>query len=203
MSLLQRLNEKTNKNVGQTKAKQELDTKVSKKPQESDIKIQLHQHVITELKKHKNLMDDEQKTIIENESTSFLNEYTDRFLTFEAKKDLIDLVTNELMGYGPITPLLNDPAVSEIMINGPYQIYIERNGKLTLSDSFFRDDEHVLQVIEKIVSPLGRRIDESSPMVDARLPDGSRVNAIIPPLSLVGPVMTIRKFPSKRLEISR
>ncbi|THE10623.1 CpaF family protein [Bacillus timonensis] len=148
------------------------------------------------------MSEEEQMKFIEKESMEFLNEHEDRFLTYEAKKELIDTITNELIGFGPITPLLNDPDVSEIMVNGPYQIYIEKKGKLIESDSYFRDDAHVMQVIEKIVSPLGRRIDESSPMVDARLPDGSRVNAIIPPLSLVGPVITIRKFPSKRLEMT-
>jgi len=106
------------------------------------------------------------------------------------KQDMID----EIIGYGPINPLLHDEAVSEIMVNGPRQVYAERNGKLELTQVHFRDDDHVLNVIERIVAPIGRRIDESSPMVDARLPDGSRVNAIIPPLALNGPTITIRKF---------
>jgi pilus assembly protein CpaF len=104
--------------------------------------------------------------------------------------ELIDEVT----GYGPIQSLLKDESVSEVMVNGPNQVYAERKGKLVLTDIRFRDDAHVMHVIEKIVSPLGRRIDESSPMVDARLPDGSRVNAVIPPLALKGPSITIRKF---------
>ncbi|MFT4416828.1 CpaF family protein [Fredinandcohnia humi] len=200
MSLLKRLNEKTNTTQGTNPL--EVQKKESRKPKESELKIQLQHHIVTELKKHSTLSDEEQIKFIEKESMEFLNEQEDRFLTHEAKKELIDTITNELTGFGPITPLLNDPDVSEIMVNGPYQIYIEKKGKLIESDSFFRDEEHVLQIIEKIVSPLGRRIDESSPMVDARLPDGSRVNAIIPPLSLIGPVVTIRKFPSKRLEIN-
>lgn len=106
------------------------------------------------------------------------------------KKEL----TNDLTGYGPINPLLLDDEVSEVMVNGPYQVYAERRGRLELTDITFRDNEHVMAVLEKIVSPLGRRIDESSPMVDARLSDGSRVNAIIPPLALGGPTITIRKF---------
>jgi len=105
-------------------------------------------------------------------------------------QELID----EILGFGPITPLLQDPTVSEIMVNGPHQIYVERKGKLVKTDINFYDDKHVLHIIEKIVAPLGRRIDESQPMVDARLPDGSRVNAIIPPLALNGPTLTIRKF---------
>ncbi len=200
MSLLKRLNEKTN-TVSST-SPQEVKRKETRKPKESELKTQLHQHIISELKKHPSITEDEQVKLIEKESMEFLNDHADRFLTHEAKKELIDTITNELIGFGPITPLLNDPDVSEIMVNGPYQIYLEKKGKLVESDSYFRDEAHVMQVIEKIVSPLGRRIDESSPMVDARLPDGSRVNAIIPPLSLIGPVITIRKFPSKRLEIT-
>ncbi|UCH36151.1 MAG: CpaF family protein [Armatimonadota bacterium] len=103
-------------------------------------------------------------------------------------------VYDEVNGYGPIQPLIEDPSLTEIMVNGPEQVYAERDGKLFLTDIKFRDDAHVLRIIDRIVTPLGRRVDESSPMVDARLPDGSRVNAIIPPLSLVGPCINIRKF---------
>jgi pilus assembly protein CpaF len=117
----------------------------------------------------------------------------DEFRDVDTKKVTQELI-NDVTGYGPINPLLLDPEVSEVMVNGPYMVYIERNGKVELSDVRFRDNEQVMYVIEKIVSPLGRRIDESSPMVDARLPDGSRVNAIIPPLALNGPTVTIRKF---------
>ncbi|MHB1455135.1 MAG: CpaF family protein [Saccharofermentanales bacterium] len=110
-------------------------------------------------------------------------------------------ITNELydevMGYGPLEPLLKDDAVSEIMVNGPNLVYIEKAGKLFLSDVVFRNNEHVMNIIDRIVSSIGRHVDESSPMVDARLADGSRVNVIIPPLSLVGPVITIRKFSRK------
>ena len=107
---------------------------------------------------------------------------------------LQDAVFAEIVGYGPIQDLVLDDTVSEIMVNGPKQVWIEREGKLYLTDVAFADAEHVLRIIQRIVAPLGRRCDESSPMVDARLPDGSRVNAIIPPLSLVGPTLTVRKF---------
>jgi pilus assembly protein CpaF len=103
-------------------------------------------------------------------------------------------VLYEVVGYGPIQDLLDDPSISEVMVNGPHHVYIERGGKLLLSDCQFADDAHVMRIIEKIISPLGRRLDESMPMVDARLPDGSRVNAIIPPLAVKGPCVTIRKF---------
>ncbi len=101
---------------------------------------------------------------------------------------------DEVMGYGPLENLLKDDTVTEIMVNGPNCVYIEKSGKLSLSDVVFRDSEHVMNIIDRIVSSIGRHVDESSPMVDARLVDGSRVNVIIPPLSLVGPVITIRKF---------
>ncbi len=110
-------------------------------------------------------------------------------------------VLDEIVGLGPIQPLLNDPTVSEVMVNGPNQVYIERKGKLILSDVNFQNDEHVLRIIDRIIAPLGRRIDESSPLVDARLQDGSRVNAVIPPISLVGPVITIRKFSASPLTV--
>jgi pilus assembly protein CpaF len=110
------------------------------------------------------------------------------------RKKVIDELANDLTGFGPINPLLLDPEVTEVMVNGPVQVYVERKGKIELTPVQFRDDEHVMNIIDKIVAPIGRRIDESSPMVDARLPDGSRVNAIIPPLALNGPTITIRKF---------
>jgi pilus assembly protein CpaF len=110
------------------------------------------------------------------------------------RKKVVDELNHDLTGFGPINPLLLDPEVSEVMVNGPNQVYVERGGKIELSYVQFRDDEHVMNIIEKIVSPIGRRVDESSPMVDARLPDGSRVNVIIPPLALKGPTITIRKF---------
>lgn len=110
------------------------------------------------------------------------------------RQRLVQEVMDEILGFGPIEPLLQDSTVNEIMVNGPRQVYVERKGKLELTGVTFYDDAHVLHIIEKIVAPLGRRIDESQPMVDARLPDGSRVNAIIPPLALNGPILTIRKF---------
>ncbi len=112
----------------------------------------------------------------------------------QMRNRLVSDIADEILGYGPIEPLLRDPTVTEVMINRFDQVYCERFGKLELTDVQFRDNEHIRHVVDKIVTPLGRRVDESSPMVDARLPDGSRVNAIIPPLSLNGPVLTIRKF---------
>lgn len=117
------------------------------------------------------------------------------------RKKVVDELKNDLTGFGPINPLLMDEDVSEVMVNGPNQVYCERKGKIEMTSIKFRDDEHVMSIIEKIVAPLGRRIDESSPMVDARLPDGSRVNAIIPPLALKGPTITIRKFSKEPFQI--
>lgn len=117
-----------------------------------------------------------------------------KHLSQSDKQKAHKLVMDEVFGYGPITSLLEDPTVTEVMVNGPNHIFIERFGKIEVTDKRFRDDRHVLHTIDKIISPLGRRVDESSPMVDARLPDGSRVNIIIPPLSIKGPAITIRKF---------
>lgn len=110
------------------------------------------------------------------------------------KQKTIKLIMDEIFGYGPINPLIHDPTISEIMVNGARMVYVERDGKLVKTDITFRNDAHVLHTIDKIITPLGRRIDESSPMVDARLPDGSRVNAVIHPLAVKGPTLTIRKF---------
>lgn len=110
------------------------------------------------------------------------------------KDRLVNDVQHELFGLGPLEPLLADPTISDILVNSPRTIYIERNGKLEITDVAFKDDEHLMRVIERIVSTVGRRIDESSPMVDARLKDGSRVNAIIPPLSIDGAILSIRRF---------
>src|SRR5947209_228902 len=115
-------------------------------------------------------------------------------LSRKERDDLVVEIEHETFGLGPIEPLMQDPTVSDILVNGAREIYIERRGKLERTRVTFRDDTHLLQVIDRIVSAVGRRVDESSPMVDARLPDGSRVNAIIPPLALDGPVLSIRRF---------
>ncbi len=120
-------------------------------------------------------------------------------LARQDRQRLFEAIAAEILGYGPIEPLLNDDSVNEIMVNGPRSVFVEQNGRLFRTDVRFRDDDHVMRVIERIVSPLGRRVDESQPFVDARLPDGSRVNVIIPPLSLIGPVITIRKFSRRPL----
>ncbi len=115
-------------------------------------------------------------------------------LTREERRQLVREITDDILGYGPLEPFLRDDSVTEVMVNAHDRIYVERNGKLERAPAAFADNAHVLRIIDKIVSQVGRRVDESSPMVDARLPDGSRVNAIIPPLALRGPTLTIRKF---------
>ena len=120
-------------------------------------------------------------------------------LSLFEREALIADVINELFGLGPLEAFLRDPAISDILVNRHNQIYVEREGKLEESDVVFKDDKHLMQIIERIVSSVGRRIDESSPMVDARLADGSRVNAIIPPLALDGPTLSIRRFRTDRL----
>src|SRR5215213_6339749 len=119
------------------------------------------------------------------------------------RRSLVRDIQYEMLGLGPLEPLLADPTVSDILVNSAHKVYVERHGQLELTTVTFNDDAHLMKIIDKIVSRVGRRIDESSPMVDARLPDGSRVNAIIPPLALDGPVMSIRRFASTPLTMDK
>ena len=124
-------------------------------------------------------------------------------LSRQEKHRLFEQIAAEILGLGPLQTLLEDESVTEVMVNGPKSIYIERAGKLHRVPTSFESDEHVMRIIDRIVAPLGRRIDESSPYVDARLPDGSRVNSVIPPISLVGPTLTIRKFSKTPITIEQ
>ena len=140
---------------------------------------------------------DELKLLVEHlidEETVVINEIERRNLTRD--------IQNEMLGFGPLELLLADPTVSDILVNTSSQVYVERRGKLELTDVRFSDDAHLMKIIDKIVSRVGRRIDESCPMVDARLPDGSRVNAIIPPLAIDGPIMSIRRFSADPLRLA-
>jgi pilus assembly protein CpaF len=136
-------------------------------------------------------------TAIVDESVDLTSRDQGFFLTAEERARITDEVVHEVIGFGPIEPLLDDDSITEVMVNGPEKVYIERAGKIIKVPVTFRNEEHVLSIIDRIITPIGRRIDESSPRVDARLPDGSRVNAIIRPLSLIGPVITIRKFATR------
>jgi pilus assembly protein CpaF len=156
-------------------------------------KARIQRQLIAELGQDVDLASAEGKKRVEQT----LNELVDAegvSLTRVERARLLEVISADVLAFGPIEPLLRDTEVSEIMVNGPSQVWVERHGVLSLTDIRFDDDEHVRRVIDRIISPLGRRCDEASPMVDARLPDGSRVNAVIPPLSLIGPIITIRKF---------
>ena len=160
-----------------------------------EIKVRIHRQLLDRL----NLSSIE--TLAREEVVGEIRKVVHDLLTREAvplnldeREDLVEQVLDEIFGLGPIEPLLKDPTISDILVNTFQQVYIERNGKLEQTDVRFKDDRHLLQIIDRIVSAVGRRIDDSSPMCDARLADGSRVNAIIPPLAIDGPHMSIRKF---------
>ncbi|WP_419956414.1 CpaF family protein [Neobacillus niacini] len=191
MSLFKRFIEENTEKIP-TKTSQDIP--VMEKSQEFwDIEADLHNYLLEELKKYPGQNKQQENEKLEELAEEFFEQEGTR-LTFEEKKDLLHYVKDELLAYGPITPLLENPLVSEVMVNNYNEVYYEKNGKVFRSNVHFIDNQHVMRVIERIVSPIGRRVDESSPMVDARLPDGSRVNAIIPPLALKGPSLTIRKF---------
>jgi len=159
-----------------------------------NVKQRVQQRLINEVNPNTDLSNaEEARRIIEPIYADVLVE-ANLVLNRSERQRLFELIMAEILGYGPIQPLLEDDTITEVMVNGPKQVYIERDGKLQRVPITFENNDHVLRIIERIVAPLGRRIDESSPMVDGRLPDGSRVNAVIPPISLVGPCITIRKF---------
>ncbi len=143
--------------------------------------------------------------MVSSQVTATINEILKeegRLLTDADRLRLVEEIKNELLGLGPLEPLLRDDEITDILVNGHNQVYVERHGKLHKTDVTFQDDQHVMLVIDRIVSRVGRRVDEASPMVDARLPDGSRVNAIIPPLALDGPALSIRRFGRRRYDIA-
>ncbi len=187
MSLHQRLNEaRAAAEVPEVPRRQILD----------EINKQIHHQLIEALGPElydRATSSDELKIKVENRLKDLISVEPTQLSPAE-KKRLIDEITNDVLGYGPLDQFLRDPEVTEIMINGAETIYIERFGKIELSKEKFLDDKHLRRIIDKIVAQVGRRIDESVPMVDARLQDGSRVNAIIPPLAIGGPKLTIRKF---------
>lgn len=181
----------------------------AKQDQYQNLKIEIHRQIIEELSI-------EQQKIIANSSSDraelehIVVELCNRVIDGDNpmamsradRMNIVNDIVDEVLGLGPIEPLLKDESVSEVMINGPKMVYVERKGKLTLTNVQFQDETHLMNVVERIVAPLGRRIDESSPLVDARLADGSRVNIIIPPLALNGACVTIRKFAKDPLTIN-
>lgn len=164
-----------------------------------DITRSLHYLVIDELGS-KVSESDEPKRLIENHLAQLLNREATP-LSASDRRDITESIINDILGYGPIQRYLEDPEVTEVMVNSPDRIYIERAGRIQPTASRFLDETHLLRTIDRIVTGIGRRIDESSPMVDARLPDGSRVNAVIAPLALNGPILTIRKFSREPLTV--
>jgi pilus assembly protein CpaF len=159
-----------------------------------DVKFRIQSRVIQELDPRLDLSNQvEVRRQIEDIFSRVVDE-EGLALTRAERVRMLEQITDEIIGLGPLEPLLRDESITEIMVNGPRQVYVERSGKLELTNVVFQNDDHVMRIIDRIIAPIGRRVDESSPMVDARLTDGSRVNAIIPPLSLVGPVLTVRKF---------
>lgn len=170
-------------------------------PEFSIVREQVQQYLVKEIKGGSDIHDPgEIRRLIEPIFSKALLD-ANLVVSRVEREHMIGLIMADILGYGPIQPLLDRDDISEVMVNGPHQVYIEEKGHLTLSDVKFIDNDHILRIIERIVAPLGRRIDESSPMVDARLPDGSRVNAIIPPLALGGPTITIRKFKKDSLKV--
>lgn len=170
------------------------------------LKMQVHSGLIKEMDLKKDIMNSEgdpaKAVELKNRTQRTISELTDRLspgLSRDDRARVIKETLDEALGLGPLEELLADPAVTEIMVNGCDMIYVEKSGKLTLSNVTFTSNQQLRNVIERIVAPLGRRIDERTPYVDARLPDGSRVNAIIEPLSIDGPAVTIRKFPAERI----
>ncbi|MCG6984799.1 MAG: CpaF family protein [Thiocapsa sp.] len=171
---------------------------------EQEVKYELLQSVVKmmDLSALAKLADPEARAQIQEICERLMAQQTLPF-NVPTRQRIVKEIQNEILGLGPLEGLLADPSISDILVNGPEQIYVERNGRLELSGACFDNDRHLMTIIDRIVSRVGRRIDESSPMVDARLKDGSRVNAIIPPLALNGPVMSIRRFAVDRLTIER
>lgn len=153
--------------------------------------------IIDQIQIMPNKDDEEQRQLVSRlikDQLAVNRSHNQRHLSSADRQIIHDQIMDEIFGYGPITVLLNNPEITEVMVNNANQIFVEKDGKVFLSNIKFRDDKHIYNIIDKIIAPLGRRVDESSPLVDARLPDGSRVNIIIPPLALNGPTITIRKF---------
>ncbi|HXH05195.1 MAG TPA: CpaF family protein [Vicinamibacterales bacterium] len=171
------------------------------RPQYIELKASIHRKLLNRLNLEALATADRARS--EGEIRSLLHELLSEEgvpLSMSEREAILGDVLDEVFGLGPLEPILRDPTVSDILVNTYRQIYVERNGRLERVPSGFQDDRHLMRVIDRIVSAVGRRVDDSSPMVDARLPDGSRVNAIIPPLAVDGPLLSIRRFPAERLK---
>jgi pilus assembly protein CpaF len=168
----------------------------------NELKFRLHQRLIEELDPAKLESSDQNSSrhAVEGAARAIISAEMPGVVGF-SRDELIAAVCDEILGFGPIEPLLQDPTISEVMVNAPDTVYFEKEGRLYLSPIRFRDGQHITRIIERILAPLGRRVDESSPMVDARLPDGSRVNIIVPPVAAKSPTVTIRKFRTDKMTV--
>jgi pilus assembly protein CpaF len=166
----------------------------------NELKFTLHQRLIEELDPNKleGLGKEKAREAVEQAARTLVAQEMPGIVG-TTRDELVSAVADEVLGFGPLEPLLRDPSISEVMVNSPDTVYYEKEGRLYLSSVRFRDDQHIMRIVERIVAPLGRRVDESSPMVDARLPDGSRVNIIIPPVAPKSPTVTIRKFRADKM----
>ncbi len=169
----------------------------------NELKFTLHQRLIEELDPNKleGLGKDKAREAVEQAARTLIAQEMPGIVG-TTRDELVSAVADEVLGFGPLEPLLRDPSISEVMVNAPDTVFYEKEGRLYLSSVRFRDDGHIMRIVERIVAPLGRRVDESSPMVDARLPDGSRVNVIIPPVAPKSPTITIRKFRADKMTFS-
>src|SRR5216684_3874391 len=180
------------KNAGRQKA--------ALKPEYQELKFTLHRKLVDKINLEALATIDNQRVRSEvRQAVISLIDAEPTLLSSLEKQQISDEVLDEVFGLGPLEPLLQDPTISDILVNTHKQVYVERRGLLEMTNVTFRDDAHLLRIIDKIVSQVGRRIDESTPMVDARLSDGSRVNAIIPPLAVDGPLLSIRRFSQDKL----
>jgi len=213
MSLLKRI-EKERQTTGQEPSRAERPSRMSemrvrRQPASPardaylDLKTRIQNKLIADLDPTMDVTQTaEVRRTIEEMYTNILTD--EHIVLSRAERQLLfEQIVAEILGYGPLEPFLADATITEIMVNGAKNIYVEREGKIERTNATFESDEHLMRIIERIVAPLGRRIDESAPYVDARLPDGSRVNAVIPPISLIGPVLTIRKFFKIPLTVER
>jgi pilus assembly protein CpaF len=208
MKLVERITSQTAQAAAQTPVRTSLMGNTQRKQRETmadgfqQLKLAVHNRLFETLdvSRLESLEQNMASTKVTQAITDILNE-EGRLLTDADRARLVEEIKNELLGLGPLEPLLWDDDVSDILVNGPNQVYVERQGKLYLTDVRFNDDQHLMLIIDRIVSQVGRRVDEASPMVDARLADGSRINAIIPPLALDGPSLSIRRFGKKRYTI--
>jgi pilus assembly protein CpaF len=175
-------------------------TRLTLNPEYQELKFKLHRKLLDKINLEALASIENQKVRIEvrNALMALMDDESTLLSSLE-RQQICDEVLDEVFGLGPLEPLLQDPTISDILVNTHKQVYVERKGRLELTNVTFKDDGHLLRIIDKIVSQVGRRVDESSPMVDARLIDGSRVNAIIPPLAVDGPLLSIRRFATDKL----